>query len=106
MNLGPDGGSHKFSHSEIIRLMEECFVMSRAPTSLYQSLETLSVRAGLMKESALGVGPGTKKLANQIAEASVVLEDVIVGILSQLYAQAVSLTVTITGSVARQGIKE
>ena len=106
MNLGPDGGSHKFSHSEIIRLMEECFVMSRAPTSLYESLETLSVRAGLMKESALGAGPGTKKLANQIAETNVVFKDVIVGILSQLYAQAVSLTVTITGSVARQGIKE
>ena len=106
MNRGYRLGSHKFSHPEIVRLIEECNIMSRAPTSLYESLETLSVKMGLIKVSALGAGSGMKKIARQLAETSVIFEDVMMGIIRQLYAQAVTLTATIIGTTACEGRKE
>ena len=105
MYPGHSFGSHKLSYPEITRLIEECDIMSRAPTSLYESLETLLVKMGLIKVSALGAGPGMKKIARQLAETSVIFEDVMVGIISQLYARAVSLTATITGSRHVKGEK-
>ena len=82
--------------------------MSRAPTSLYESMEVLSRKAGLMKESSLRAGPGTKKLATQIAETRITFEDIILDILNQLYVQAMSLDITINilRSVEHQGIRE
>ena len=82
--------------------------MSRAPTSLYESMEVFYRKAGLMKESSLRAGPGTKKLATQIAETRITFEDIILDILNQLYVQAMSLDVTtrVMRSVEHQGKRE
>ena len=63
MNCGHSLGPLKSSHLEIVRLLEECNRKSWAPTLLYESLETLSVKIGVMAASTLGAGPGTKKVA-------------------------------------------
>ena len=82
MNRGYSLGPLKSSHLEIVRLLEECNRKSKAPTLLYESLETLSVKMGVMTVSTLGAGRGTKKLARQVAETSVIFEDVLMGIIS------------------------
>ena len=58
----------KTSQSETAQLLKECEVESQAPTLLYISLEILTVRMGTMKTGKLGAGPGSKKLARQVAE--------------------------------------
>ena len=71
INLDPSGGFHQFSHTDIIKLLKQCAAVSQAPTTLYMSMEVLSGKAGLIKEGSLRAGPGTKKLATQIAETRV-----------------------------------
>ena len=88
------------SQLERVQLLEECNRESQAPTLLYKSLETLTMRMGIIKTSKLGAGPGTKKLANQVAETGVVIKNVLMGIIKKLYARAVTLTTATIDSTA------
>ena len=95
INLDSSGGFHQFSHTDIIELLKQCAAVSRAPTALYKSMEVLSGEAGLIKEGSFRAGPGTKKLATQILDTRIALEEIILDILNQLYVQATSLNITI-----------
>ena len=102
MDHGHSLGPCMSSHPEIVGLLEECNKKSRAPTLLYESLEALSVKMGIITASTLGAWPGMKKLARQVAETGVILESVLMGIISKLYAWAVTLTAAIIGSTVSQ----
>ena len=60
------------------------------------------MKMGIIKTSKLGAGPGTKKLARQVAKTGVVLENVLMGIIKKLYARAVTLTAAIIDSTVSQ----
>ena len=60
IDCGYSLGPVKSSHLEIVELLEECNKKSRAPTLLYESLEALTVKMGIITASKLGAGPGTK----------------------------------------------
>ena len=45
-----------------------------------------------MRKSKLRAGPGTKKLARQVAETGIVMENVLMDTIKRLYTRAVTLT--------------
>ena len=55
-----------------------------------------------MKAGKLGAGPGTKKLARQVAETGVVMENMLMSIIKKLNARAVTLTTTTIDNTANQ----
>ena len=87
-NLDPS----KTSQLETAQLLKECEKESQAPTLLYMSLETLTVRMGIMETGKLRAGPGTKKLARQVAETGAIMENMLMDTIKRLYARAVTLT--------------
>ena len=88
-NLDPS----KTSQLETAQLLKECEEESQAPTLLYISLETFTVRMGIMKTGKLGAGPGSKKLARQVAETGAIMENILMDTIKRLYARAVTLTI-------------
>ena len=84
IKLDPNGGFHQFSPMDIMELLRYCAARSRAPTALYKSLEVLSGKAGLIKKGVLRAGPGAKKLATQIIDTRIELEEIVLDILNQL----------------------
>ena len=59
-----------------------------------------------MKTGKLGAGPGSKKLARQVAETGAIMENILMDTIKRLYARAVTLTtaaIDIAESQEREG---